>query len=247
MNRLPTITLPMLLLLYASGYASSYMGKVEPYESITIKSQASGTVTYVNKEIKAQFTKSTTIVRLDTTDLDIEINSLRKDLNNQQRIFQIQNARFKQKSKLSTISEFEKQQDELNMRNALRGVYSAKKQLDLTLQRKAKTVFKIKNRYIGNIYVNKGDLVSNGMPIADVYDISKSKIILFIRKEDIKDIKSKPIYINGKRSTYQIANLSTITDKTYISSYRVEIVATNDDLKYLFGEVVKVSFEQQGE
>ena len=243
MKKLLLLSLLSYILLFYPLLANSYMGKIEPYKSITIKSQASGIVAYVNTKAKNRFIKNDLLVKLDTTDIDIEINSLRKDVNNQQKIYNIQNSRFKQKSKLSTVSQFEKQQDELNMRNALRSLYSTKKQYDLTLRKKAKMQFRIKNRYVGDIYVNKGELVNVGMTIAGIYDISQSKITLFIRKEDIDGIKEKNIYINGALSDYKIVHLSTITDKTYISSYRVEIAAINSDKSRLFGEVVKVEFK----
>jgi hypothetical protein len=218
------------------------MGKVEPFESIILKSEITGIVSTINDTNK--FVKDRNIVVLNTDMINIEIKSLKKELKNQQKILKIYQKRFDSKNKISSISLYEKNQEELAFLNAQKKYLNIKKQLNIKLEQKKKYIFHISNKYISEIYVQKGDFVSIGYEIATINDISKSKIILYIQKDDIKGIKNKNIYIDNKKSNFTIKSISIIPDKKYISSYKVELIKPNIKPNTIFGQVVKVNFRQ---
>ena len=233
-----------LLLLALPLLAIDYRVKLEPYQSISIKSEISGIVKNV-KKANHSFVVKSSVVRLNATALDIEIASLKNELSNQNKIYKIQKARHASKSKLSSISYYEKTQEELSMRQALQSLYNLKKQLNLKKEQRKKYNFQVSKKYVGDIYVSEGEFVSPGMKIMDIYDISKSKLILYVSKEDLVDIRDKEIYVSGKKSEYKINYVASTTDTNYISSYKVELVKNNTDLDMQFGKVVQVEFKSK--
>ncbi|VAY86971.1 hypothetical protein MNB_ARC-1_954 [hydrothermal vent metagenome] len=232
-----------ILLFSLKLLATSYMGKIEPKNIVVVKSEVSGIVKQVKQNARYNFVKNDNLVLLDTAKLDIEVNSLTKEVQNQKKVFKIKEKRYKSKAKISTISNYEKAQEELAMRQALQNLYGLSKQLKLKQLEQKKHIFSIKNKYVGNIYVRENDFVSMGSMIMDIYDISESKITIFVSRNDIENIKDKDIYIDGNKSDYKITFISKITDKIYISSYKVEISRINKDENMLFGKVVTVDFK----
>ena len=231
-----------LLLLALPLLAIDYRVKLEPYQSISIKSETSGIVKTVKKANHSFVTKSS-VVRLNAASLDIEIASLKNELNNQNKIYKIQKARHASKSKLDSISYYEKTQEELSKRQALQSLYNLRKQLKLKQEQRKKYTFQVSKKYVGDIYVNEGEFVSPGMKIMDVYDISKSKLTLYVSKEDLVDIRDKEIYVGGQKSDYKINYVASTTDTNYISSYKVELTKDNNDLGMQFGKIVQVEFK----
>lgn len=63
--------------------------------------------------------------------------------------------------------------------------------------------------------------------------------MLYLNKEDYKDIKSKEIHLDGKKSNATIKKLDITPDKTFISAYKAEIEIDSKD----FGQSVNVEFK----
>jgi len=75
------------------------------------------------------------------------------------------------------------------------------------------------------------------MPIADVSDISRAKLIIYLSEDELKNIDTKKIYLNGKETNLKFSKIWKIADKIYISSYRAEIEL---EPKERFSKLVKV-------
>jgi hypothetical protein len=80
--------------------------------------------------------------------------------------------------------------------------------------------------------------VAPGVLIAEVYDISKEKLIIYVPIDKI-DIIKKQLLINGKKSNFKVYKVWDVPDSEYITSYKVEIVGRG--LK--MGDIVKVDFK----
>ena len=236
-----------LLLLCLSALnllAYSYVGKIEPYNSISLKSEAMGKVIYVNENAKFSYThKKLAILKLDTIDDETRILSLEQRMEASKEIYQISKLVFEKKTSIKSISKFEKNNDKLNMLAKKQSYISLFENLKLQKRNKEKKSFIVYDKYISNIYPKVGELVSIGSKIADIYDISKKKIILFINKEQIDKLKNKAIYIDGVLSKWYINNISNVVDSKYISSYQVDLLENNKDIKFRFGSIVKVEFK----
>lgn len=56
------------------------------------------------------------------------------------------------------------------------------------------------------------------------YDISKSKIELFVRAKEIKDIEKKSIFIDGNASSFQIEKISRVRGSHNLSSFFLRLI-----------------------
>jgi multidrug resistance efflux pump len=97
------------------------------------------------------------------------------------------------------------------------------------------------NKYLYKLMVRKGDFVAPGSALAQLQDISRAKLVLFLEAEEIKDIEDKTIYFNGKKTKYKIDKVWNVTDEKFISSYRAEIYIPSP--KNLFSKLIKVEIK----
>ena len=101
-------------------------------------------------------------------------------------------------------------------------------------------VLKQNNSYIYNIAVEIGDYVNPGTLLYTAMDLSKGKLVIYIPIDSANDIKSKTIYLDGKKSDLTISKLYTIADSKHISSFKCEIII-NSPKK--FSKLTKIEFK----
>lgn len=89
--------------------------------------------------------------------------------------------------------------------------------------------------------MNKGDFVNMGTPLAQLKDLTSAKLVLFLERDELKNIKEKSIYIDDKVSEYKISKVWEVADEKFISSYRTEIIIKNP--KESFSKLLKVEFK----
>ena len=109
------------------------------------------------------------------------------------------------------------------------------KEIEDTLKKKVITA---KNLYIKEFKVNLGDYVSTGTSLATAYDLSKSKLIVYVSKDDYEDIKNKKPLINGMSSIATIEKIDKTLDDTFVSAHKITLTLKDND----FGKVLKVEF-----
>ena len=229
----------------------AYDAKVEPFDVYKIKSAVSGTVVKVYKNLEAKNTNAT-IVKIDDKQNLIDLKNLRsqvKILNdeiiNQQAIVKRKEKTYLTYKKLKTKSKTEKDMKFFDYMNAKNQLLNLKTQLNSTLAsiEKLKDTISKKNikvkGYVFKIYVNEGDYVAPGVLIAEVYDVSKQKLTIYVPIDEINKIKNKDIYINGKKSEFKIYKIWNVPDTQYVTSYKVELIGNG----LRFGDIVKVEFK----
>jgi len=229
----------------------AYDAKVEPFDVYKIKSAVSGAVVRAYKNLEAK-NISGTIVKIDDKQNLIDLKNLRsqvKILNdeiiNQQAIVKRKKNIYLTYKKLKTKSKTEKDMKFFDYMNAKNQLLNLKSQLNSTLAsiEKLKDTISKKNikvkGYVFKIYVNEGDYVAPGALIADVYDVSKQKLTIYVPIDEIEKIKNKDIYINGKKSEFKIYKIWNVPDTQYVTSYKVELVGNG----LRFGDIVKVEFK----
>jgi hypothetical protein len=101
-----------------------------------------------------------------------------------------------------------------------------------------KSVF-VKDMYIKEFVVSLGDFVSAGSELVKAYDVSKSKLIVYVSSDDYKNIRNKSVYIDAKEGVATIEKVDSTLDETYVSAYKVTLVLNSSD----FGKTVKVEFK----
>jgi len=258
-----------LLAVPAILMAKVHYAKVEPYESVVLKSAVSGQVLSVDLESEGKFIGDKEVIHLDDI-LDKEdliaskksLEILDKTLGiNQEMVRNLANSLKRQKeyyerlNKLSTASKTQKD-------TAFNTYISAQNQY-LSTQEKIETLarqildlrFKIaklednirkkhielKDRYLYKLSVRVGDYVNPGSPLATIQDQRRAKLTLYVEPLELVDIEKKAVFIDEKKSEYRVNKVWNSADEKFISSYRVEIyIDTPEDN---FSKLVKVELK----
>ncbi len=232
-------------------FAKVHYAKVEPYESVILKSAVSGLVVDVDLDAEGTLVDGKRVIHIDDA-LDIanledtrqSITLLEQMLGINQEIetslagtVKRQEGYFKRLSKLSTTSKTQKD-------NAYSAFTSAKTQY-LTTKEKIvslqKQIIDMKykasqledtvtkksivphNKYLYKLAVRRGDYVAPGSALATLQDASRAKLVVYLEPEELKDLESKVIYLDGKETAYKMGKVWSVADEKFISSYKAEI------------------------
>jgi hypothetical protein len=103
-----------------------------------------------------------------------------------------------------------------------------------------KSVF-LKNRYLYKLMVREGDYVNPGSPLAEVQDIGKAKLALFLDPEELDGIAHKKVYLDNKKTDYKVNKVWRVADEKFISSYRAEIYIPAPEK--MFSKLMKVELK----
>ena len=256
-----------LLLTPLFLFAKVHYAKVEPYESITLKAAVSAQVTKSTVTLEGS-TVNGTIIKLDDKLDQTKLTSSNASLKliqsmlqtNQNILAALKQSMNKQKSyhlRISDIASASKTQKDnafYAYTNAKTQYFSTKEKIDSLRQQRldlkyevarlkdslSKKSIKLNNMFLYKLLVNKGDFVNMGTSLAEVKDLSKGKLVLFLESSELKDIKSKTIYIDGEASKFKISKIWEVADEKFISSYRTEIIINNP--KNMFSKLLKVEF-----
>ncbi len=261
MKKLFWLLIPLLI------NAKEHFAKLEPIETITIKSSASGIVKIAKENLEGKVANGLVIKiddSLDKIDLKntkasiailkdmIAINkkllpSLQKNLQKKYQLYKkllpvaassqnqkdtLYNAFINAKVQLSSTKEKIK-----NFQNQIVSLEKTKAHLKDIINKKN---IKVSNKYIYKLYPKKGEFVTVGAPLLKLNDISKAKLTLFLSEDELKDIKNKKIYINGKETKLKFNKIWKIADEEFISSYKAEIILNPIER---FSKLVKVEIK----
>jgi len=218
-------------------FAQTYMAKVEPYDTFTIYAQAAGQIVKLDKSDETKVVNKT-LIKLDTSLEQKQLEIYNKQLSLYNKKLKILENSYKKYITIRGKSQAEKD-DKLYVIIELQiSIESLKldiKTLQDTLKKKA---ILAKDLYIKEFNVNVGDYVSIGTELASAYDISKSKLLVYVSEDDYKDIKNKKVLINGKENIATIEKIDKTLDETFVSAHKITLILKDDD----FGKVLKVEF-----
>ncbi len=263
MIRLFLILTPVLLL------AKIHYAKVEPYETTTIKSSVSAEVIKANISLEGKRVKDSLIIELDDKLDKIKLASDKEAIKltknmitiNQNSLSSIlkslkrEEAYYNRINNISTVSLTQKDKAFYSFINAKTQYLNVKEKIESLKKQKldllysvnrlkdsiSKKSIRIKNRFLNKLLVHKGDFVNMGVALAVIQDLTKAKLVVFLEDDELKDIKSKKIYIDNKKTNYSISKIWSVTDDKFISAYRAEIIIKNP--KERFSKLLKVEFK----
>lgn len=250
-------------------FAKIHYAKVEPYQSIVLKSSVNALVLEVDLSLEGKMLKEKKVITLDAR-LDKKqllsstksIKLLEEMLNINQDIAQSLNDTRKRKEayyqRLNALTTASKTQKD----NAYGAFSTAKTQylgtrekiinlkkqiLDLEYQVEklkdsiAKKSIVIYDKYLYKILVREGDFVNAGTALVELKDLSFAKLVVFLDEEDLEDIQHKIIYLEGQKTDYKIDKIWRISDERFISSYRAEVVIPSP--KSFFSKLIKIEIK----
>ena len=259
----------LLLLTPLFLFSKVHYAKVDPLETIILKSAVSAQVTLAKISLEGTTIKNSTLIKLDNKLDYIKIKSSKASLkiisrmikSNQKILSFLQESMQRQESysirieAMQSMSKTQKDNAFYSYINSKTQYFSTKEKIDSLKKQQldlnyeiarlkesiSKKSIHIKNKFLYKLLVNKGDYVNMGTPLAQLKDLSRAKLVLFLESDELQDIKKKKIYIDDKESNYKISKIWSVTDEKYISSYRTEILIKNP--KNNFSKLLKVEFK----
>ncbi len=234
-----------LALLFILGTAALnagiYKAKVEPFDAYTIAAEAQGRIVALNLDDELR-TVSKEVLTIDHALESSQLATLQRKLENLDEQLAIKRDQHQRIMAVSGKSRFEKEQSRLNLLSleAQRlELLNTMAQLKDLITKKRVTV---EGCYIKKLYVRANEYAMPGTKLMRCEDHSLQRIILYADAADATDLHAKQILINGAKDvSYRIDKISSSTDETYISAYRVELVGKR---AYRFGEMVTVEIKE---
>ena len=207
-------------------FAKVHYAKVEPYESVVLKSAVSALVMDVDLDAEGTMVEGKRVVYLDDSLDKINLKTSKENLLILHETLKRQESYFQRIDKLKTASTTQKD-------NAFYSFSSAKTQY-LDMQYKIaqledsieKKSIVLNHMYLYEIMVRKGDYVTPGSPLARVVDAGRAKLVLFLEPTELENIEEKTVYLNGEKTEYKVDKVWRVADEKFISSYRAEIYIT---------------------
>jgi len=258
----------MVLFVGVYLFADVYYAKVEPVESYSIKSSASGQVVKSDISQEGKYVKNSLVIKIDDAtnlqDLKTsqeklktlkEIEAIdRQNLKNTKLSYEIKKRNYDRIKNLKTKSIYEKDNQLVSVISAQSQYLSAKQTLQNIKSQIDDLKYKIfvlkdtinkkniwlKNRFLYKLHVKKGDYVNSGTLLMDVDDISKAKLTVYLSYEDMINLDKKSIYINDKKSDLKFHKVWRVADTTNISSYKAELYIPAPKV---FSRVVKIELK----
>ena len=243
----------ILILLVAPLFifAKVHYAKVEPYESVVLKSAVSGLVVNVDLEAEGTLVSGKKVIHIDDAldktnlkDTKQSIILLEQMLGINQEIasslagsVKRQEGYFNRISKLSTASKTQKDNAYSTFTSAKTQYLSTKEKI-VSLQKQildmkykasqledtlVKKSIIPENKYLYKMLVRTGDFVAPGSPLAEIQDASRAKLVLFLESEELPGVEKKTVFINDKKTSYKVGKVWRVADEKFISSYRAEI------------------------
>ena len=257
------LVMPLLLL------AKVHYAKVEPYESVILKSAVSGLIIDVNLDLEGKTVTSDRVIHIDDTLDKLNLNDskqnivllkdmfkLNKDIaSTLKNTMQRQESYYKRISRLSTASTTQKDNAYSTFSTAKTQYLSTREKI-ISLQKQildmqfkvakledtiAKKSLTLKNKYLYKFLVRVGDFVAPGTPMARVDDANRAKLVLFLEVEELAGLESKSIYFDGNKTDYKVDKVWKVADEKFISSYRAEIVIPAP--KDIFSKLIKIEIK----
>ena len=262
--------LTLMLLISSLLFSKVYYSKIEPYEVRNISSNVSGQVEFINEDMIGKKLSSKAYIRIDS-ELDIkELNyikdklvylkdtvvanesiliNLKKSLDKKRENYrQIENLKIK--SRVEKDREF---YDLVSSENLYLGtqkeINSLKIQITDLKLREAQLTRSVKDKKLSakgfvlySIDVKVGQVVGMSTPLAQIADISKAKLTIFLDESDVIGAKNRAIIINGQKTDYKISRILNIADSKNISKYMAQIIIKSPKI---FSKLAKIELEEK--
>ena len=237
----------MTLGLFSCLNAMNYYAQIEPIYKYDYYADTKGKLLKVNK-IKEQkyINTKTLIMEIDSKKEQIELSNIKKKLKTLSEVLNLKKENYNAVLSSSSKSKIEKNNyliEILTLENQIHDLNGLKENYEDELKRKK---INLENVYLDKIYTYENNYINNGTKLFSYYDVSKSKIVIFVKQEDIELLKNNPsVFINSKESfEYKIDRISKIKDTENITAYEVWLVKENSGLE-TFGEIVQIEFKSK--
>ncbi len=248
--------------------ASEYYSKAEPYRLYMLQSSVSGLVVKSDENLEGKRLDASDFICIDD-DLDKkELHLLKAKKLNLEKSLQYnekmaknlsimifkKNENYERIKDLPVKSNVEKdkeffdlsttQNQELSTLEKLQTISSQLNDTQFRLEQLNRSIqdkhIQAKDMILYKLYVKKGQVVNPGMNLAEIADVSKAKLTIFLNVSALKDVEKKTIYLNDKATKYKIDKIWPLSDAEHISSYKTEILIEAPEQ---FSQLYKIEFK----
>jgi len=242
----------MLFLLSTLLFSKVYYSKVEPYELRDISSNVSGLVLFIDEDMIGKTLSSKPYIKIDS-ELDNKelkyikekliylkntVNANEDILKNLEKLLDKKQENYEKIKSLKIKSTVEKDREfydligsENQYLNTMKEINNLKIQISDLKLREAQLKRSVNDKNLNakgftlySISVKVGQVVGISTPLAQVADISKAKLTIYLDEEDLLGVKDKKVYLNGVESKYKISRVLNIADSKNISKYMAQII-----------------------
>lgn len=260
--------LVVIMALCLAMEAKEYYAKAEPYEILNVSSNVSAEVLFTDTAAQGKVLGKRPYVVMDDKLDRIELQSVegkigalqntlehnRQMAKNYAQMIEMKQANFDRIKELKIKSSVEKDReyfDLLSSRNSLLVIQKEIESLNIQLGdlklRRAQLQKSIADKHLAApgfvlyaLTVKASAFVNPGTPLAQIADVRKAKLTLYLSASEAQEAQSKTLYLNGKKTDYKIERLWKIADDRKLSSYRAEIIIAPPKQ---FSRLVKVEFK----
>ena len=202
--------------------AQVYYAKVEPLFKYTIAAAVSGQVVLADESLEGKVTDKT-IIRLDDALDKVNYDVAKESYKNLKDIYETKRDIYEKIVRMSTKSQNEKDTEKIALLTAKNNMESARLQMESARDSLRKKTVAGDNLYVYDVSVNEGQYVSPGTKLAELHDVSGSRLVIFVTRDEIAGLTDEQIIVDGKAGEYRIDKKWETADAEYISSYRVEL------------------------
>lgn len=259
------LCLPLLPLL-----AKEYFSKAEPYEMRTVASNVSGLVVFADEQREgsvlgkeAYLTIDDELDRIDLEKTRSKIVLLKNAIRlnekmsaNYEEVVAMKGANYERVKQLKMRSQVEKDRefyDFIATQNQLIGLEKETENMKIQvndlqmLERRLQRSIADKSQSAPGytlyaLLVQEGQVVNPGTPLAQIADVRRAKLTVYLNADERIGVEKRIIYIDGRKSPYKIDRLWNIADAKHLSSYKAEIII---DAPEQFSRLVKVEFRDE--
>jgi len=248
--------------------ASEYYSKAEPYRFYILQSNVQGLIVKADEDKEGTVLQNEAFIVIDdeldqkelklleqkkkNLEKSLELNT--KMAQNFSRMIEKKNINYERIKDLPIKSNVEKDKEFFDLSSTqnqqlstLEKIETIQSQLSDTKLRLAQLKRSIQDKYLKakgmvlyKLHIKKGQVVAPGMNLAEVADISKAKLTIFLNADELEGVKSKKVYLNDKQTQYTIDKIWPLSDTEHISSYKTEIVI---DAPKQFSQLYKIEFK----
>ncbi|RLA74836.1 MAG: HlyD family secretion protein [Epsilonproteobacteria bacterium] len=233
----------LIVLLSCGLYSSSvlkFYSTSKPLHKYIIKSQVSGSITYINDDIKGKFAKNSTILKIDDKVDKVRLKQLQNKLYILNKLINIEQKNYNHIKKFKFKSQLEKDAQLTKLLNLKSQKADIKPNITSLQETVSNKTLLSSSDYIYDIAVEVGEWVNMGSPLYEAHDLSKAKLTIYIPIDIAGQIKTKTIYIDDIKTAYKIDKLYKVADKKHISSYKCEIIINSPTN---FSSLKKIEFK----
>jgi len=260
----------LLLLPFVSLGAKEYYAKAEPYEIRTVASNVSGLVLLADETREGTRLSKAPYIRIDDELDRVELDKTRSKIAllenavtlnremavNYERIIEKKARNYERVEALKMRSQVEKdrefydyvatqnqllalQKENENLKVQINDLQLRQRRLERTIADKS---LEAPGYVLYALMVKEEQVVNPGTPLAQVADVRRARLTLYLSGEDRERAAAQVIYLDGQKTAYRIARLWNISDAEQLSNYKAEIII---DAPEQFSRLVKVEFRDE--